>query len=361
MVESDLEGPWVRADHAFDAVSRLVPGGERVFRVLSSYDDIRFFLEKAPGYEPGDTLMLVAPILLAHGVDDRSLTEVARVPENTGVIPGAVEAIRYLRDREAFYLISTSYSQYVAHAAEILGVPLPDTYSTSFPVDELRGGVDESDVSLVRQWTGRIAGMPDIEMDSVGGIREDCVEYKELLDEFFWDILPETSFATIMEGVRPVGGQRKFQALQEALVRQGKGLEEALVIGDSITDSVMLERAREAGGLALSFNGNRYSIPSSNVALLSGNCWATVAVLELCRLIGLDGLRDMIEEPGDFLQKAMSAGIDASLVERLASEFRNPGSHPRIFWVDSVNQDILVKESEAFRKKIRGKRIGSLG
>ena len=361
MVESDLEGPWVRADHAFDVVSRLVPGGERVFQVLSTYDDIRFFLEKAPGYEPGDTLMLVAPILLAHGVNDSSLAEVARAPENTGVIPGAIETIRYLRERGAFYLISTSYRQYVTHAAEILGVPLSDTYCTSFPIDELREGVDEGDISLVRQWTGRIAGMPDIEVDGAGGIRDDCVEYKELLDEFFWEILPETSFAAVMEEVKPVGGRRKFQALQETLTRQGKDLEAARVIGDSITDSVMLERASEAGGLALSFNGNRYSIPSSNVALLSGNCWATAAVLEICRLAGLEGLRDLIEEPGDFLQKAMSAGIEVPLVERLASEFRDPVSHPRAFWVDSANQEALVKESEAFRRKIRGTRIGSLG
>ena len=362
MVESDLEGPWVKADHAFDAVSKAVPNGKKVFQVLSTYDDVRFFVEKVPGYEPGDTLMLIAPILLAHGVDDAFLSGIARAPENTRLVPGAVEAIRYMRGKDGFYLISTSYDQYVKHAAGLLGVPVSDTYSTSFPIDDLRRDVREVDISLVREWTEKTVSMPEIQVNEAGGISEECVEAKESLDEFFWEILPETSFSRLMEEVRPVGGVRKYLSLLRALDEQGKTIEDSRVIGDSITDSVMLAKAKAAGALAVSFNGNRYSIPNSNIALLSGNCWATAAVMDLYGDAGLDGLRELTEgSEGDFLSSALSMGLDGELEENLSRAFPDPGTFPKVYWVNPGENEEIIGESEAFRKRVRGENIGSLG
>jgi energy-converting hydrogenase A subunit R len=305
--------------------------------------------------------MLIAPILLAHGVDDAFLTDMARAPENTRLIPGAVDAVRYLRARDEFFLISTSYSQYVRRAAELLGVPFSDTYSTSLPIDDLRSGIQESDISLVREWTAKIAEMPVIEMNESGGINEDHVEAKNSLDEFFWEILPGTSFARMMDEVRPVGGERKFQSLLKALNKQDKTIGESRVIGDSITDSVMLSKAKEAGALAISFNGNRYSIPNSNIAVLSGNCWATAVILDLYEEGGLDLLRELSRAPGDFISSALSAGMGEELEGNLSREFTDPVSRPKVYWVDQEESDAIIRESEAFRKMIRGEGIGSLG
>ncbi len=361
MVESDLEGPWVKADHAFVAVAKGVPNGEQVFRVLSSYDDIRFFTEKVPGYEPGDTLMLIAPLLMAHGIDDKFLREIAGSPENTRMIPGAKEVIQYIKGFDNFYLISTSYEQYVERAASILGVPNADAFCTNFPIDDLSSRVEEKDKEMVREWAQRIAAMPVIGVNESGIISSNCLEAKEALDEFFWEILPDTSFSEVMEEVKPVGGRRKYRALTEALSKQGKSLDEAAVVGDSITDSVMLAKAREAGALALSFNGNRYSIQSSNIAVISGNCWVTAVIAEVYRNGGLDGVKGAVENWGTFMLGRLRSGglLSGYLAKKILETSKE--SFPRVFWLESSNMEEVIRESEAFRKKVRGTSIGELG
>ena len=58
----DLEGPISPQDNAYEVLG-LAKDGERVFEVISKYDDI-LTLEGREGYEPGDTLKLIVPFLL---------------------------------------------------------------------------------------------------------------------------------------------------------------------------------------------------------------------------------------------------------------------------------------------------------
>ena len=51
----DLEGPLSPQDNAFE-VMKLIPNGDKIFEILSRYDDI-LALEGREGYEPGDTLI----------------------------------------------------------------------------------------------------------------------------------------------------------------------------------------------------------------------------------------------------------------------------------------------------------------
>jgi len=353
----------VKADHAFDSVAKAVPNGDRVFQVISSYDDVRFLVEKAPGYEAGDTLKLIAPLLVAHGADERFLRQVAASPDNTTVIPGAREAIRYIRRSDPFYLISTSYEQYVNFICSFLGVPRRNAFCTSFPIDRLSAGIREKDIRMVKDWTRRIAAMPLIAVDDSGMLVDSCREAKEALDEFFWKILPESSFAQLMQAVKPVGGTRKYEALLRALSREGRSLAESKVIGDSITDSVMLSRARDAGGLAVSFNGNRYSIRNSNVAVVSGNCWATAAVLELYGIGGHEAVREAACEwdLGVFGRLESRGLLTADLAKELRMAFPSAESFPRLYWLQDADVEAVIAESETFRKKIRGTSIGALG
>ncbi len=363
MVESDLEGPWVKADHAFDSVAKAVPNGDRVFQVISSYDDVRFLVEKVPGYEAGDTLKLIAPLLVAHGVDDRILRQVAASPENTRMVPGARETIGYLRSRDQFYLISTSYQQYVEFISSFLGVPKENAFCTSFPIDRLSAGIRQKDIRMVGDWTKRIAAMPAIEAGDSGTMSESCREAKEALDEFFWKILPESSFGPLMEAVEPVGGNRKHAALLKALSREGRSLAESRVIGDSITDSVMLSKARDAGGLAVSFNGNRYSIRNSNVAILSGSCWATAAVLDVHAKGGLEAVREAADgwDPSIFGWLESEGLLGPGLAKQLRVAFPSEDSFPKVYWLENGDVGAVIAESEAFRKRIRGTNIGALG
>ena len=46
---------------------KLFPNGDRIFEVISRYDDL-LTLEEREGYEPGDTLALIVPFLILHNI-----------------------------------------------------------------------------------------------------------------------------------------------------------------------------------------------------------------------------------------------------------------------------------------------------
>jgi energy-converting hydrogenase A subunit R len=70
---SDCEGPISKNDNAFELTAHYVPNGERLFTVISRYDDVLAEVVKKPGYKAGDTLKLILPFLKAYGVTDRKM------------------------------------------------------------------------------------------------------------------------------------------------------------------------------------------------------------------------------------------------------------------------------------------------
>jgi len=101
MINSDWEGPWVTADHAFDIMHQGIEGGDQLFTNISAYDDYLAYVVNKKDYEPGNTLALIAPFLIAFGLD------------NDNFIAGSIKAIELLRRSYTVNIISTSYHQYV--------------------------------------------------------------------------------------------------------------------------------------------------------------------------------------------------------------------------------------------------------
>jgi len=83
--------------------------------------------------------------------------------------------------------------------------------------------------------------------------------------------------------VKPVGGRRKVEALENFSTRMGKPLSLWTVVGDSITDFKMLQAVNKAGGLAIAFNANEYVLPYSTLGLASVSLydlWIVLAAWE---------------------------------------------------------------------------------
>jgi hypothetical protein len=78
--------------------------------------------------------------------------------------------------------------------------------------------------------------------------------------------------------------------------------------------------------------------------------------------MGLAGLRSLLQDhEGDFLSMIKSVGIGKDLEENLGRSFHADKPCPRAYWVDRDGIEDIILESEAFRKKVRGSSIGSLG
>ncbi len=250
----DLEGPLSPQDNAYEVLGS-VENGHRVFEAISRYDDL-LTLQGRPGYEPGDTLKLIVPFLLLHGINKK---DVARVSQKAILVPGAKETIAELKDAGwRVHIISTSYQQHAHRIGAKLGLGRRDIACTRLPLDDYLDELKGADLASVARMESRI-----LELAGAG----DEPSLNKTLDEFFWRELPGTPLGRIFQEVMVVGGERKVLAVQEFLRKDGAAKEELLAIGDSITDFKMLAHARDGGGLAVVFNGNEYAVPYGDVGI----------------------------------------------------------------------------------------------
>jgi len=366
MICSDWEGPWVTADHAYEVTKRGIPNGDRLFAGISEYDDYLAYVRKKEGYEPGDTLALTAPFLIAHNIDNKLLIDVAK--DNANFIKGSLEAIKILGQLGyAMRIISTSYCQYVHYTTDLAGIPVRNTKCTYFPINKYSKVIKDKDKKFVKEKVKDIINLPRLGISAsttVEDLPSEALESIKKLDNFFWKELPETSYRHIFEEVKPIGGHRKFKALLEVLKEEGKELCESETIGDSITDWVMLKETKDAGGLSVSFNGNDYAVKNANTAVISDNCMVTPIVIDLFRKSGTEGVEKVASSWNyKTLKEAVQSGrISSSLFERFL-EFTggNADNFPEVVWITKDNLEATIKKSKEVRKRVRGVAIGSLG
>jgi len=83
-----------------------------------------------------------------------------------------------------------------------------------------------------------------------------------------------------MNQVTVRGGKRKELAVEDISKRTGIPISEMIALGDSITDINMLQRISDEGGIAVSFNGNRFSVGRANVALITTNSLGVLPIFQ---------------------------------------------------------------------------------
>ncbi len=262
----DLEGPLATQDNAYELM-KLSPGGGEVFEVISRYDDL-LTLEGRADYEPGDTLALIAPFLVYHQITEDDITKLARKATLTS---GATELIFRLSTQGwKIFCISTSYEQYALHITRKLNMFSQNVVCTSFPLDKISQTLCKDELRLLEAMEKNILNTQSIDDDWI----------KKNLDHFYLKKLPKTNLGVLLEQVRPVGGQRKVEALERFAQAQDEPLSNWVVVGDSITDFKMLRAVDNAGGLAIAFNANEYALPYSTMGLASTHLDDLLPVLE---------------------------------------------------------------------------------
>jgi energy-converting hydrogenase A subunit R len=266
----DLEGPLVPQDNAYELM-KLFPRGGKIFEIISHYDDL-LALEGRPDYEPGDTLALITPFLAYHGITEE---QIAAMGQNVGLTSGAIELISKLESSGwNIFCISTSYEQYAFPVTRRLGIPSENVACTSFPLKQIRQLLREDEFALLEQTEHEIVNLSPVSNDT---------KLKEYLDFFYRQKLPQTSSGGMINEVKPVGGRRKVEALENFSTKMGKPLSFWAVVGDSITDFKMLQAVNKAGGLAIAFNANEYALKYATVSLASvrlDDLWILLEVWE---------------------------------------------------------------------------------
>jgi energy-converting hydrogenase A subunit R len=262
----DLEGPLSPQDNAYELM-KLFPNGDKIFEVISRYDDL-LTLEEREDYEPGDTLALIVPFLILHNISEENITELAAKANLTG---GADKLISWLQSSGwKVFCISTSYEQYAIRITHKLGIYAHNVACTAFPLDRLRATISPDEKKLMQK----------AEEDILTIKLDDDEKIKSSLDKFFWEKLPSTELGQAIREVKPVGGRRKVAALERFADKYMEPLSNWVVIGDSITDFRMLKAVEEAKGLAIAFNANEYALPYATMSLASTHISDLQAALE---------------------------------------------------------------------------------
>jgi energy-converting hydrogenase A subunit R len=286
----DLEGPLSPQDNAYELM-KLSPQGDRVFEAISRYDDL-LTLEGKKDYEPGDTLALIVPFLLYHGIGEADIRALAQTAK---LVEGAKELISKLHSRSwRVFCISTSYEQYALAITQRVGIAPEGVACTSFPLDQYA-------LMLCKEDRLRVGKVEKKILSLRSGDEE---QMKHLLDHFFWSELPSTELGKIMKKVKPIGGRRKVAALRKFAHGYGQSLSNFVAIGDSITDFRMLQAVNEAGGLAIAFNANEYALPYASLGLASTHLSDLSPVLEAWEAGGKGAAKGVVKEK----EKAGGAG-----------------------------------------------------
>jgi energy-converting hydrogenase A subunit R len=354
---TDCEGPISKNDNAMELSEFYIPGGRHFFSIVSKYDDYLADIEKRPGYKAGDTLKLILPFLKASGATDEGMRQFSR--EHILLVPGAKEALRDIINRMEAFIISTSYEPYIEALCDVVTFSKDRSYSTQISLNQylLEKKEKQKLISLAKE----IQEMEMIEWGEEARALSDLSERDrkkiQRLDHIFWKEIQGMAIGRVLVEVNPVGGKEKANAVLLSLERTGNHLDEVLYVGDSITDVEAFDLVRRGGGMALSFNGNRYALRSAEIACLSPHASILAMLADAFRKGGKGGLTEMVKRWSP--DSVTSFGIDPDLVQKVASA--SPEGYPKVYLLNDENRAKLIQESEALRKQVRGVAVGSLG
>jgi energy-converting hydrogenase A subunit R len=354
---SDCEGPISKNDNAFETASHFIPGGDKLFTVISRYDDVLADVLKRHNHRAGCTLKLILPFLKAYDVTDNKMREFSA--QSLVLISNIRNTLRHARSVAYAFIVSTSYEHYIKALCQALEFPYENTYCTRVNIDKYH--MTEGEKIKLKETAKEISQMPIIEIPSNSKSIEDLSEKDrktiQRLDEIFWKEIACTDCGRIFSEVNPVGGSEKAESIKSIIQKTNGALVDTMYVGDSITDAEAFRLVRENGGLTVSFNGNQYAIKTAEVAVLSENSIVTAVIADVFSRFGKQRALYLVE---NWNHEALKGSpVDQTLLNNLFKLY--PRELPKVKIITSENMEILAKESSKFRKKVRGVTIGRLG
>lgn len=348
---SDLQGPITANDNAFELTAAMVKNGDRLFRVLRSYEDVLANVLRKDGIKAGDTLRLILPFLKASGATDSSLLRRSR--ESLKLVPGADKTMRYVQEFMSSFMVSTSYEHYVGAACEELGFPFENAFCTRLSMDMY--DVEDWEVETLLNLAKEISQMPLIEIPkearSMRDLGPDDRFIVRRLDEIFWTEMTDLSCYQLISQVNPVGADEKATSVVEICKRISVPLEDCMYVGDGVTDARALQVVRRSGGLAVAFNGNLHALREAELAVMSDNTIVTSMLAEIFYRGGRDGVLETVE---DWTHESLrrSGMVHDYLLRECERLF--PSTPPEVLRINKDNLDELLERSTDFRRSVRG-------
>ena len=332
---TDCEGPLSINDNAYEISDYFIPEGGELFSILSNYDDM-LVERNIEGYLAGSTLKLILPFFKAYGLTENDLVEFSE--DNINMVDGAYKMINYVQEIMPFYIVSTSYNQYIKALCDKTGFFYENTYSTQLELDKFK--------------------ISNEEQESILSIRENILfDYGfDNIHKQFSEIISKMQINNLIESVTPVGGVGKRNAILDIINKNDYEPSNLMYSGDSITDCEALEYAKDNEGISISFNGNIHSISSASISITSTNNLILALIADIFKNKSTEGVYDFISCYNDNpLDSLLSYSKNDEITQELLL------SKPSIDLITEENVTELNEKSKEIRNKVRGQKIGNLG
>jgi predicted HAD superfamily phosphohydrolase len=164
-----------------------------------------------------------------------------------------------------------------------------------------------------------------------------------------------------MDQIEVRGGRRKELAVEEISRKNKVPISEFVALGDSITDINMLQRIKDEGGIAVSLNGNRFTVTRANIAITTPNNLGTLPIFKFKDKID-QFLESWEQEYMNFANNPQSIP-DKLISKEIKKYFKCYNFVPEIESLNNKTKndlDLVIKKQELMRKKVRGW-AGNLG
>ncbi len=354
---SDCEGPISKNDNAFEITKHFIPKGAKLFALISKYDDVLADIIKKPGYNAGSTLKLILPFLKAYDVTEENIKQFSA--NNLMLLSYSKETLDFVQKSMPAFIISTSYEQYIKVLCEALDFPFKNTYCTKLPLDCY--AITHEEKKELKQIASELTEMPQIEIPKNAKTIHDFSKQNQdtikQLDNIFWKDIINSGLSPLLLDVNPIGGYQKAKAIKDITRKMNNSLEDLIYFGDSITDLEALNLLSENGGLSVSFNGNQYAVKNSEVVILSSSNLVIAIISDLFYKFGKEKTIELLKKWSASTLKR--SNLNKDLLSLFLNNYTNKLPNVKVLTPD--NTDLLIKESNAFRKSVRGEAIGRLG
>lgn len=354
---SDCEGPISKNDNAYELAANFIPNGDNFFANISKYDDVLADVLGNPGYSAGSTLKLILPFFKAYDITDCQMEEFSA--KNIILIANSQTTLQYVQAIADAFIVSTSYEHYIKALCTAVDFPYKNTYCTKVRLNKC--AITPQEKERLKKIAQEIAQMHIIDIPSKARTIEDFSRSDQAvirrLNEIFWSEIPKMFVGKFLTDVVTIGGEQKAEAIKDASEHLRMELGDVMYVGDSITDVEAFKLVHNNGGLGISFNGNNYAVRNAEVAVLAESNLVTAVIADLfCKY----GKEDTLNLLGSWSCKALKNSIvDKVLLKQFTALY--PDALPKVQIVTPQNMESIVKESSAFRKKVRGVAIGRLG
>ncbi|GAJ02257.1 unnamed protein product [marine sediment metagenome] len=164
-----------------------------------------------------------------------------------------------------------------------------------------------------------------------------------------------------MNKVQVRGGIRKELAVEAISKKTKAPISEIVALGDSITDINMLQRLKDEGGVAVSFNGNRFTVGRANIAITTVNNLGTLPIFEYKDSI--ESFLDLWEKNYDEFRsnpRNIPEGLISNEIKNYFVKYQFVPEIENLKNKSNRELDIIIAKQKKMRKKVRGW-AGNLG